>query len=80
MYLDTMDGSVTHLGKRIDFVTKYDYLGTILDTEMSLIPLCKNTVKNVSNKIFLLRKIRKYIDYHTAICIYKQTILPIQAS
>ena len=44
---------------------------------MSLLPLYKNTIKLASNKIFLLRKIRKYIDYHTALCIYKQSILPI---
>ena len=44
---------------------------------MSLLPLYKRTIKIASNKIFLLRKIRKYIDYNTAISIYKQTILPI---
>ena len=44
---------------------------------MTLLALYKNVVKNVSNKIVMLRKIRKYIDNHTAICIYKQTILPI---
>ena len=59
------------------FTKHYDYLGTIFDSEMSLLPLYKRTIKIVSNKIFLLRKIRKYIDYHTAISIYKQTILPI---
>ena len=62
---------------QIDFTKQYDYLGTIFDSEMSLLPLYKNTTKIASNKIFLLRKIRKYIDYHTAISIYKQTILPI---
>ena len=44
---------------------------------MSLLPLYKCTIKIASNKIFLLRKIRKYIDYNTAISIYKQTILPM---
>ena len=62
---------------QIDYITQYDYLGTIFDSEMSLLPLYKRTLKLVSNKIFLLRKIRKYIDYNTAISIYKQTILPI---
>ena len=61
----------------IDYTKQYVYLGTILDSEMSLLPLYKNTIKIVSNKIFLLRKIRKYIDYRTALCIYKQTILPM---
>ena len=62
---------------QIDFITQYDYLGTIFDSDMSLLPLYKRTLKLASNKIFLLRKIRKYIDYNTAISIYKQTILPI---
>ena len=64
-------------GQCVDFVRQYDYLGTIFDAEMymSLIPSYENTIKCVSNKIFILRKIRKYIDYHTAISIYKQTIL-----
>ena len=66
--------NLSYGGEVIQFVKKYDYLGTILDTEMTLY---KNVVKNVSNKIFMLRKIRKYIDNHTAMCIYKQTILPI---
>ena len=62
---------------QIDFTKQYDYLGTIFDSEMSLLPLYKRTIKIASNKIFLLRKITKYIDYNTAISIYKQTILPI---
>ena len=62
---------------QIDYINQYDYLGTIFDSEMSLLPLYKRTIKIVSNKIFLLRKIRKYIDYNTAISIYKQTILPM---
>ena len=62
---------------QIDFTNQYDYLGTIFDSEMFLLPLYKSTTEIASNKLFLLRKIRKYIDYHTAISIYKQTILPI---
>ena len=62
---------------QIDFINQYDYLGTIFDSEMSLLPLYSRTIKIASNKIFLLRKIRKYIDYNTAVSIYKQTILPI---
>ena len=49
----------------------------ILDDEMSLIPLLKNIKKLINNRMFQLRKIRKYINTHAAILIYKQTILPI---
>ena len=70
-------GKFTSIHCQITYTKQYDYLGTTLDSEMSLLPLYKNTTKIISNKIFLLLKIRKYIDYHTAISIYKQTILPI---
>ena len=44
---------------------------------MSLAPLRKCIKKRVSNKIFKLRKIRKFLNFEAAILIYKQTILPI---
>ena len=44
-------------GHEIDFVKQYDYLGTRFDAEMALMPLFKNTMKIVSNKVFLLREI-----------------------
>ena len=64
-------------GMPIQFVKQYNYLGIILDAEMSLIPLMKNIKKRVNNRMFQLRKIRKYINKQAAIMIYKQTILPI---
>ena len=77
--MKTIISSVSLLfnGKEIEFVCKNDYLGTILDPKMSLTSPYKNPLKNVSYKIFLLRKIRKCIHYHTALCIYRQAILPI---
>ena len=51
------------------------YLGVII--VMSLNPLLKSVNKRVSNMIFMLRKIRKFITFDAAILIYKQTILPI---
>ena len=59
------------------YVKQYNYLGIILDAEMSLIPLCKNVEKRVIDKVFMIRKIRRYITYHAALQIYKQLILPI---
>ena len=44
---------------------------------MSLTPLVNNIKKRVNNKIFQLRKVRKYMNQHDAILVYKQTILPI---
>ena len=62
---------------RMDYVKQYNYLGIILDTEMSLIPLCKHVEKIVIDKIYMIRKLRKYLTYHAALQIYKQLILPI---
>ena len=44
---------------------------------MNLRPLLRDIKKKIINKIFLLRKIRRYINFETAILVYKQTILPI---
>ena len=64
-------------GKQVIFVKKYNHLGYILDNEMSLIPMCKNVEKRIIDKVFMLKKLRRYITYKAALQIYKQTILPI---
>ena len=56
---------------------QYNYLGLMLDNEMTLVPLLKNIKKHVNNKIFMLRKLRKYLTKEAAISVYEQTILPI---
>ena len=68
---------VTLLDMPIKFEKQYNYLGIILDSEMTLQPLVKHIKKLITNKIFNLRKIRKYINEKASILIYKQTILPI---
>ena len=64
-------------GNTLDFVKQYNYLGIILDNEMSLTPLVNNVKKRTGDRIFQLRKLRKYMNVHAAILVYKQTILPI---
>ena len=34
-------------------------------SEMTLVPLCKNMEKRVVDKIFMLRKLKKYLTYKT---------------
>ena len=63
-------------GKDLAFVKKYNYLGIVLDVELNLEPFFKSIIKKVNNKVYSLRKIRKYISFDIAIQIYKQTILP----
>ena len=38
----------------IKYVKHYNYLGIILDSEMSLLPLCKSMEKRVIDKIYML--------------------------
>ena len=59
------------------FVKKFSYLGIILDDELLLTPLYKDVVRQVEQKLFVLRKIRHYVNKYAAMCIYKQMILPI---
>ena len=63
-------------GNDLSFVSKYNYLGIVLDSEMTLEPFYKTILKKVNCKIFCLRKLRKYISFDVAVQIYKQTILP----
>ena len=65
------------LGTYVKFVKSHAYLGITLDATMSLLPLLKAVKKRISNKIFMLRKIRKYLNFDAAVAVYKQTILPI---
>ena len=63
--------------KSVIFVRKYTHLGFIFDCEMSLVPLCKSLEKRLVDKIYMLKKLRKYVTYKAALQIYKQTMLPI---
>ena len=66
-----------HTYKHTYIVKSQVYLGINLDVTMSLIPLMKSIKKRVSNKIFMLKKIRKYLTFDAAVTVYKQTILPV---
>ena len=61
----------------IGFVKQHLFLGIMLDSIMSLTPLTKDIKKRITNKIFNLRKIRKFLTFEAALSVYKQTILPI---
>ena len=63
--------------QKIKFVNSHCYIGISLKATMSLGLLLKSVKKRVINKVFMLRKIRKYLNFDATICIYKQTILPL---
>ena len=55
----------------VGFVKQYNYLGVILDAEMSLRPFLTHVRKLVYIKIFSFTKIRNYLTEHAAIMVYK---------
>ena len=61
----------------IAYCNKYKYLGITLDSEMTLTNLLSDTKRIASNRLFNLRKLRRYITEKAAISIYKSTILPV---
>ena len=61
----------------LENVNIYNYLGIVLDSHMTLTPLFSRVKKRVTNKIYMLIKIRNIIDTQCALTIYKQTILPL---
>ena len=60
-----------YLGKNIAFVKSHIYLGVTLDNTMSMVPLLKNVKKRVSNKVFQLRKLRKFMTFKAS---YKPSV------
>ena len=61
----------------LDVVDSYNYLGYLLDSEMSLKPLLSHVKKVTTTIIKVLYKIRKYLNIFSALAIYKQTIMPL---
>ena len=61
---------------KLEVVDTYKYLGVVLDTHMTYQPHIKNVINKVTYKLSLLTKLRKYVDSHTSLIIYKTMILP----
>ena len=61
----------------LEFANVYNYLGILLDKNMSLLPLLSRLKSVISRKMYSLVKIRDLITTKCALTIYKQTILPL---
>ena len=60
----------------IMFVSKFSYLGCIIDDRLSMIQEYKAVYRRVEHKIFMLSRLRYFIDKRAALLVYKQAILP----
>ena len=63
-------------GKVIQKVPSFKYLGLILDPTLSFNQQIKNVANIVTHKMFMLTKIRRYLNNKSMLCIYKSMVLP----
>ena len=63
-------------GKAIQRVPSFKYLGLILDPTLSFNLQIANVKNIVSHKMFMLSKIRRYLDNDCMLCIYRSMVLP----
>ena len=62
--------------RQIMFVHNYSYLGSVLNDELTLENEYKVLYRKVERKVYMLGKLRYYIDKATALLVYKQAVLP----
>ena len=62
-------------GKAIQKVPSSKYLGFVLDPTLSFNQQIKNVAHILTHKMFMLTKIRRYLNNKSMLCIYKSTVL-----
>ena len=63
--------------EKLDRVSYYKYLGVYMDSTLTFNKHIDNTRKLIGHKLYLLSRIRRYVDEYTSICIFKSMIAPI---
>ena len=64
-------------GESLSRVYSYQYLGVELDHALSYDKHLDNVSNKTTQKLYIFRKIRRFIRQSTAITVYKQMILPL---
>ena len=62
---------------KLDKVASYKYLGIQIDGNLNFHKYLQDCIQRATFKIHMLAKIRSYIDFDSALTIYKTMILPI---
>ena len=62
--------------RQIAFIHSYCNLGCIIDNELTLTNEYKSVYMKIERKIYMLGKLRYFINEYTALLVYKQAILP----
>ena len=61
--------------RRVQSVSKYEYLGIIMDDRLNMDSHIEHITKKVQAKLSILRKIRRHISEESALLIFKTMIL-----
>ena len=62
--------------KNLQYVRQFNYLRVRLDCRVTFETHAKEGIRLVSHKLFLLMKIRQFVDKKQALTIYKSKIMP----
>ena len=68
--------NITLKGERIKLVRSYKYLGVLLDSTLNYNIHISSVLKGVRHKLYMLGKIKRYLNVDVAVQIYKSMILP----
>lgn len=71
------EADIAMCGVVLDEISVYKYLGVRLDHRLDFKTHTKGILKNISHKIYLLGKIKRYLTTKAAEMVYKATILPL---
>ena len=74
---NNMNNVIKMQGLPVDYVTSYLYLGVDIDNMLTFKKHYNNTFKNVSHKLFILRKIRYMINVKAALDITKTMLCSV---
>ena len=69
--------NVIYEGNKINFVTQYNYLGTIIDNHLNLNENFNRQYKRASARLRLLERLRPYLTVDATIKVYLSMIVPI---
>lgn len=67
---------VTINNEPLELVSEYKYLGIVLDERLNFHSHLDSIRKRISQRLYLLKKIRWVINYKDALLLYKSSILP----
>ena len=68
---------IMYEGNKINVVTQYNYLGTIIDNHLNLNENFIRQYKRASDRLRLLERLRLYLTVDATVKVYLSMIVPI---